>query len=81
MPSIKARLAKLEQKHSDGDGFVVANELDFFYGDISATRKMTNREFMERANRGLAGFYEDLAKREAAKAMAATDTDHSSKGN
>jgi hypothetical protein len=78
MSVIKSRLAKLEQKQGDRDGFVVATELDFFYGDISATRKVTKREFMERANRGLAGFYEDIAKREAAKAMAATDTIHTS---
>lgn len=36
---------------------------------------MTSREFKERAERGLAGFYEDIAKREAEKNQAAANAD------
>lgn len=67
MANIKNRLTKLEQKHRADEELVVATGLDFFYGDISATRAMTSREFKERAARGLAGFYEDITKQEAEK--------------
>lgn len=61
MGTIKTRLCRLETQSKQRQEQVPVFGIDYMYGDQSAIKWVSKDEFRRMAERGLVGFYEELA--------------------